>query len=489
MIASSVPPERIRTLVEAPPDAGADYVLYWMTAYRRTRSNFAFQRAVEWARSLSIPLVVLSALEVDYRWASARHHTFMIEGMADVGRALANTPVLYYPFVEAAPGAGRGLLDELAARAAVVVADDAPVFFLPAVLAAAGKRLRTRLEAVDHNGLLPLAATDRVFLRAYDLRRFLQRELPRHLDETPDDLSLDDLRPVPDGLLDDVTGRWPTSHEPASTLVPDLPIDHAVAPVHTRGGLERAGAVLERFVAGRLDRYDERNHPDARAESGLSPYLHFGHVSSHQVFSAVVDHEDWNPGDLSDSASGARQGWWGMSPQAESFLDQVITWRELGYRTAMADPGGYDRYEALPDWARRTLADHAGDAREYVYSLDEFAAAATHDEIWNAAQRQLLTDGIIHNYLRMLWGKKILEWTPSPQVAHDIMIELNNRYAIDGRDPNSITGIHWVLGRFDRPWAPERPVFGMVRFMSSDSTRRKLRLTEYLAGVPTLLDE
>ncbi len=272
------------------------------------------------------------------------------------------------------------------------------------------------------------------------------------------------------------------------SIIADLPLDHSVPTVREQGGQGPATRVLERFISERLDRYDQRNHPDARVESGLSPYLHFGQISSHQVLAAVAAHEEWNPGKLGDTASGAREGWWGMSGPAEAFLDQLVTWRELGYRTAASDPGGYDRYDALPDWAKATLAEHAGDPREYVYDVDELASADTHDEIWNAAQQQLLEEGVIHNYLRMLWGKKILEWTQSPRQAHDIMIELNNRYAVDGRDPNSITGIHWVLGRFDRPWAPERPIFGKVRYMSSDSTRRKLRLKEYLAGKQPLLD-
>jgi deoxyribodipyrimidine photo-lyase len=140
----------------------------------------------------------------------------------------------------------------------------------------------------------------------------------------------------------------------------------------------------------------------------------------------------------------------------------------------------YDQYESLPDWAQATLAKHATDQREHIYTLDEFDAAATHDRLWNAAQLQLLREGRIHNYLRMLWGKKILEWSPSPQAALEVMIELNNRYALDGRDPNSYSGIFWVLGRYDRPWGPERSVFGTVRYMSSQSTRRKLHVEKYL---------
>ena len=182
---------------------------------------------------------------------------------------------------------------------------------------------------------------------------------------------------------------------------------------------------------------------------------------------------------LAKRPTGKREGWWNASPGAESWLDEFVTWRELGFNMT-ANRDDYDRYESLPAWSQATLEKHARDRREYVYSLDEFVAAETHDELWNAAQRQLRREGRIHNYLRMLWGKKVLEWTATPRDAIDVLIELNNRFALDGRDPNSYSGIFWCLGRYDRPWGPERPIFGTVRYMSSLSTQRKLRVREYL---------
>jgi deoxyribodipyrimidine photolyase len=169
----------------------------------------------------------------------------------------------------------------------------------------------------------------------------------------------------------------------------------------------------------------------------------------------------------------------GMSPAAEAFLDQITTWRELGFNFCHSRKD-YDQFESLPMWAQRTLNEHASDPRPFTYSLEEFAGAQTHDSIWNAAQTQLLVEGRIHNYLRMLWGKKILEWTRSPQEALQVMIELNNRYALDGRYPNSYSGIFWCLGRYDHPWGPVRPIFGTVRYMNSASTARKFNVKEYL---------
>lgn len=168
-----------------------------------------------------------------------------------------------------------------------------------------------------------------------------------------------------------------------------------------------------------------------------------------------------------------------MSPAAEGFLDELITWRELGYNFA-SHRKDYDQYESLPEWARKTLHEHAKDGRERLYSLEEFAAAKTHDSLWNGAETQLVREGRMHNYLRMLWGKKILEWSRTPQEAAKTMIQLNNKYAVDGRNPNSYSGIFWVLGRYDRPWGPERPIFGKIRYMSSQNTARKVSVKGHI---------
>ena len=189
--------------------------------------------------------------------------------------------------------------------------------------------------------------------------------------------------------------------------------------------------------------------------------------------------EGWTQRKLKASGGGKREGWWGTSRGAEAFLDELVTWRELGYNMcALRDD--YDRYESLPEWARSTLEAHARDRRPSRYTLAQFESASTHDPLWNAAQRQLVREGRLHNYLRMLWGKKILEWSRSPRQALETMIHLNNKYALDGRDPNSYSGIFWCLGRYDRPWGPERPIFGTVRYMSSENTARKLSVKEYL---------
>ncbi|MEM8998139.1 MAG: deoxyribodipyrimidine photolyase [Acidobacteriota bacterium] len=480
-----IPAPRLRTVNDRPVDADGDYVLYWMIAQRRSRWNFALDHAADHCRRLGKPLLVLEALRCGYRWASDRLHRFVIDGMADNARAFDAAGVRYYAYLETGAGDGRGLLEALAARAAVVVTDDYPAFFLPRIVATAGDRLAKRLDAVDSNGLLPLHAADKVHKRAVDMRRFLQKTLPPHLAEMPSADPLAGLGSLGRARVPaEVPGRWPDHGrrlaEGSSPDLADFPIDHAVAPVGERGGAVAATRRLRDFFEAGLPRYSEgRLDLENPSTSRLSPYLHFGHVSTHQIFSELMERRGWQIEDLGSTTRGQREGWWGVDSEAESFLDEFVTWRELGFNNCrfLED---YDRYESLPGWARLTLDEHLDDPRDHIYELDAFENARTHDELWNAAQRELTRNGRIHNYLRMLWGKKIFEWSPTPRRALDVMIELNNKYATDGRDPNSYSGIFWVLGRHDRAWGPERPIYGKIRYMTSDSARRKLRLGTYL---------
>jgi deoxyribodipyrimidine photo-lyase len=456
-----------------------------MIAARRLRSNFALDRAAEWCRRLQKPLVILEALRSDFPWAGERLRRFVIDGMAANSRMANSTGALYYPYVESARGKGQGLLAALASRAAVIVTDDFPSFFLPRMVASAVANVPVLLEQVDSNGLLPMRAAPKEFSTAYAFRRFLQNHLAPHLLNFPSD---DPLAGVPargrKTIPANILARWPmanleaiVSRAPAKTHATSAALR---GPVRLSGGSDFAQRRLRSFLRRKLDTYAEkRNEALEDATSGLSPYLHFGHISTHEIFSAVAKQERWRPERLALRATGAREGWWGMSRSAEAFLDQLITWRELGFNRCHFRQD-YDRYSSLPAWARETLARHAGDPRPYKYSLDEFDRARTHDPLWNAAQTQLVTEGRIHNYLRMLWGKKILEWSRSPREALKVMVELNNRYALDGRDPNSYSGIFWCLGLYDRPWGPERQIFGTVRYMSSANTARKLKVKEYL---------
>jgi deoxyribodipyrimidine photo-lyase len=472
-------------LTDGLPNPAGRFVLYWMTAHRRLSWNFSLDRACWWARELAAPLVIFEPLEAGYRWASDRLHRFVLDGMAEHAAALdGRAGVTYLPWVEPRPGDQRGLLAALAADSAVVVTDDYPGFNIPRLLDAARRHVRVRFEAVDSNGLVPMRMADRAFPTAYAFRRYLQQTLPQHLPVRPSPRPLEGLPHLPAaGIPARILARWPS---PVRELLAGeaqlsvLPIDHRVAPVDQRGGSRAAGATLSRFLDRHLAEYGAtRNRVEDDVTSRLSPYLHFGHISSWEVAATALAREGW-VGRTASRATGAREGWWGVSAAVEGFLDQVVTWRELGFNMCARLPETYDQFESLPPWALATLGKHAGDPRMYRYELAEFAEGRTHDPLWNAAQGQLVAEGRIHNYLRMLWGKKILEWTATPRDALDVMIELNNRYALDGRDPNSYSGIFWTLGRYDRPWAPERPVFGTVRYMSSENTARKMPVRSYI---------
>jgi deoxyribodipyrimidine photo-lyase len=476
--------ERIRRLNDAPVRRSGSYVLYWMTAARRRGWNFGLQRAVDYAARLERPLLVFEAVRLRYPHASKRLHRFLLEGMLDNARAFGDGLCSYLPFVEEVAGEGATLLDRLADDACVVVTDDSPIDFLSGIPGRVAPRLGVRLETADSNGLIPLRSSDRIWKTAHAFRRQLHRWLPEVLEAAPRPDPLAALPPrhsvqLPTAILE----RWPDTRRRLSLSDPlaGLGLDTVPRPTTTVGGTEAAVHALSRFVSTVLPRYGAgRNCPDDDAGSGISPYLHFGHLSTHQVLEAVAAAESWTIGHVDPDATGKRAGWWGMSEAAESFLDELVTWRELGYQSAATLGSAYATYEGLPDWARDTLEDHAHDPRPEVYSFEQLEGAETSDRLWNAAQTQLLRDGTIHGYLRMVWGKRILEWTRHPREAMDVMIALNDRWALDGRDPNSYTGIGWVLGRHDRPWGPERPIFGKVRYMSSQNTARKLRLREYL---------
>ncbi|MEO6603944.1 MAG: deoxyribodipyrimidine photolyase, partial [Polyangiaceae bacterium] len=282
-----------------------------------------------------------------------------------------------------------------------------------------------------------------------------------------------------------IRGRWPSASAALlagkpGTLAP-LPIDHEVPVVSYRGGVRAGKTALDHFVAAKLDAYEEdRNHPDKGATSGLSPYLHFGQLSAHRIVSAIAERDEWTPEDLGDRARGERTGFWKMHPSAEAFMDQLITWREVGLNFC-ANQRDHASFASLPNWAQKTLIEHKSDPRPTTYTRAQLEAAKTYDPIWNAAQRELLREGRIHNYLRMLWGKKILEWSKTPEQALATTIYLNDRHAVDGRDPNSYSGILWCFGRYDRAWGPVRPIFGTIRYMSSENTEKKLWLANYLA--------
>lgn len=484
---SRVPSNRILPANDRPVRPDAAFVLYWMTSARRTSYNFGLERAAEWSRALGLPLVVLEALRIGYPYASDRLHAFVLQGMASNVQRFSERGVVVHSYVERSKDEGKGLVAALSRHAAVVVTDDYPAFFLPRMIRSAAAQIPVYFEQVDSNGLVPIRGTDQAFTTAFSFRAWLQKKIVPHLQKRPlaDPLALG-LPPARPGLLPiDIVQRWPTATPDllrgTSSVLSALPIDHRIPIVSRVVGGETAGRkVLEQFMRESLGRYvTDRNDPDAHATSGLSPYLHFGHIGAHEVFETITRAEGFSEANL-QPRGGKREGFWGLRPPVEAFLEQLVTWREVGFNMCVHRPDEYMRYESLPGWAQKSLDEHAADRRSVIYTREAMEEARTGDAVWNAAQRELLREGRIHNYLRMLWGKRVLEWTTTPREAIDVLIELNDKYALDGRDPNSYSGIFWIFGRYDRPWAPVRPIYGCVRYMSSTNTLKKLDMKKYL---------
>lgn len=482
-----IPEVRIQHLNQWPVDSSKDYILYWMNAFRRTRSNFALQHAVFLSEQLKKPLVIFEAVRCNYRWTCDRFHAFIIDGMHDNANAIEATNATYLAYVENETNQGHGLMETLSAHACVVVSDDFPCFFYPAMYQKIARNWKCKVELIDSNTVIPMRQADRTFTVAHSYRRYMQKVVFQSLPVFPvgDPLSFLTIPPIKK-LSNTVTKTWnvfsgPKTEKQLNTIkLAALPIDHKIASNGEKGGPVAAAQVLNRFVNSRLSNYAEaRNEPEQAGSSSLSPYLHFGNISPHEVYEGIVGATDWTHSKLSPP-NGKMDGFWNMGTNAEAFMDQLLTWREIGFNLCWRERR-YDRFESLPEWAQKTLQDHEHDKRPWIYDLEQFDSAATHDTLWNAAQNQLKREGRMHNYLRMLWGKKILHWSESPRQALSTMIELNNKYALDGRDPNSYSGIFWVLGRYDRAWGPERPVFGKIRYMTSESTQNKYHVKKYIA--------
>ena len=507
---------RSRTANNCAPAESGEYVLYWCSMYRRLTHNHALDVALEWAKRLKKPLIVYEGVKLNAPWASARFHRFILEGMRDNAAEAKRVGAIYWPFVETPEQPGRGLVRKLCEKACVLVTDDYPQYIVPAQIRAIAARVSIPVIAVDGNSVIPLSLLGAPVAAAAHLRPRIHKLFAAAWAERADP------EPVFEPVKKAPRPPFELWKSPADlgAFVRALPVDQSVPPVPgTVGGTVEAKLVLKDFLKFKLHRYgEERSLPDApkrNAASGLSFYLHYGHLSIEEVIAEALP-EGWTTDEINSKAKN-KSDFYCRDASINSFLDEAITWRDVGYQwnygkmllasgganRSWEDPGerpsfNFETYDfsplgqrgtlnlVLPAWAKATLAKHAGDRREHLYNIEQFENAVTHDELWNAAQRELLATGRIHNYLRMLWAKKVLEWSESPEAGYRILEHLNNKYAIDGRDPNSYTGILWCFGLFDRFWPPEREVFGNIRYMSSGNTAKKFKLGPYLDFVRSL---
>jgi deoxyribodipyrimidine photo-lyase len=445
--------ERIQKLNDKSVRKGR-YVLYWMQASQRAAGNHALQRAVARADELALPVVAAFGLMDDYPEANERHYAFMLEGLAETAAALEKRGIR----LVLRRGAPADVALRLADDAAVLIADRGYLHHQRKWRRQVGRRAPCRVEQVESDAVVPVrAVSDKQEYAARTLRPKQEALWETYL------VPLEEAEPMRDSLDLRLKGE----EIDVDALLPALRLDRSVRRTgHFVGGLSQARTRLRQFIADKLARYaDERNDPSLDIQSHMSPYLHFGQISPLEVALAVRD---------ADAPAKAK----------DAYLEELLIRRELAVNYCFHQPK-YDSYQALPGWARATLRKHRDDARPVVYTLRQLEAAETYDPYWNAAMREMLVTGKIHNYMRMYWGKKIIEWTRRPRTAFRWMLGLNNRYFLDGRDPASYANVSWCFGLHDRPWA-ERDVFGTVRYMSAGGLERKFDIAAYVRWAESL---
>jgi deoxyribodipyrimidine photo-lyase len=454
--------DRLRVLKAAPVRPEARYVLYWAQMNRRADSNHALAWAVERANELKLPVLFYEGLTCSYPEANDRLHTFILEGVEETARRCRARGIGYCFYLRRRCSDPNDILYRLAADAALVVTDDYPTFVAARHNASVPSKVPVAVHAIDSSCIVPMNLLAKREYAAYTIRPKIHRLLAEHLQPCPE--------PRPAREWSAPPPKWHAEVADAQipALVASCEIDHSVPPsVSYRGGRLAAEKHLAHFLEQNLRRYARgRNQPAEHATSNLSPYFHFGCL--HAVEAALAARAHAAEHQLA----------------ADEFLEELIVRRELAFNYARHTdcPGSL---EDLPDWARQTLRKHASDPRSPSYSFEQFERAGTHDDLWNACQKELLLRGKIHGYYRMYWGKKIMEWSPTCEDAAQTMIRLHDRYALDGRDPATYTNILWCFGLHDRPWQ-ERPVFGMVRYMSLEGMRRKTGVDAYLREIARL---
>lgn len=451
---------RIKVLRDEPPREGGRYVQYWMQQAMRAEGNPALDYAIETANGLKLPVLVSFGLTggrgPNYPDANARHYAFLLQGLAEVQATLASRGIGFVIRYGAPPD----VTLEFAARAAVLVCDRGYLRPQRTWQAAVRERVGCRMVEVETDAVVPVetVSTKHEFA-ARTIRPKIMRLVEDYLVEHPQPkvkVRAGDLGAVSDVDLSD----------PLKTAR-EQKVDQSVGPVRRlQGGLSNARRRLAGFLEAGFDGYAEnRSEPHRATVSHMSPYLHFGQISPVEI------------------ALGARAAKAAGQEDRASYIEELVVRRELSQNHCWFEPR-YDGYESIPDWARKTLDEKRGDARPHHYTRDQLEAGETHDRYWNAAMREMRDTGYMHNRLRMYWGKKIIEWTPSPEEAFATTLAINNRYFVDGRDANSFTNVAWLFGLHDRPWF-RRPVFGTVRYLG-DNTLRKFDAEAYLRSVEEL---
>ncbi|MBP1682972.1 MAG: phrB [Ignavibacteriaceae bacterium] len=438
---------RIRLLQDGKKTIGP--VIYWMSRDQRVHDNWAIIYAQKLAIEKKKPLAVVFSLVPDFLEATIRQYGFMLKGLREVEAELRRYNISFFllkgkPDVEIPKFIKKF-------NASALVTDFDPLRIKRIWKKEVAKKIQTPFYEVDAHNIIPcLLVSNKLEFAAYTIRPKIHRLLPEFLDEFP---QLKKMPKADSFAADNIDWDKVTS---------SLKINREVKEVDwIKPGELAASKLLKDFLENRFDRYaEDRNDPNKNALSNLSPYLHFGQISAQRVALTV-------------------QQFFQKSPSAEAFLEELIVRRELSDNFCYFNPK-YDSFDGFHDWAKQTLNHHRKDKREFVYLIEEFEQANTHEDLWNAAQKELIITGKMHGYMRMYWAKKILEWSKSPEEALQIAVYLNDKYELDGRDPNGYVGCAWSIGGVhDRAWA-ERPVFGKIRYMNRNGAARKFDLNSYI---------
>ncbi|MHC4167040.1 MAG: deoxyribodipyrimidine photo-lyase [Planctomycetota bacterium] len=447
-----IQPERIKALNDKRARDGL-YVLYWMQAAQRAECNHALEYAIRSADKLGKPLVVFFGLTDNWPEANLRHYCFMLEGLREVRRDLEARGIRMVIHHQSPDSSAV----EMAKDAALVVVDAGHLRIQAKWRANAAKRIECPMYEVETNLIVPVEeASSKENFSAGTFRPRITRQLDRYL------VPLRHTRP----RIDSPGLKFSTFNvDDIDKALSKLDIDRSVPKTDCfHGGTGEAKTRLNDFLRNKLARFAElRNDPTAEHVSHMSPYLHFGQISPLYIALKVLN----TPGAGKDA-----------------YLEELIVRRELSHNFVYYNQD-YDKFSCLPPWAANTLNFHRRDKREYVYSVEQFERAETHDPYWNAAQQEMVVAGKMHGYMRMYWGKKILEWSRNPRTAFRTALYLNNKYELDGRDPNAFAGVAWCFGKHDRAWA-ERPVFGKIRYMNAAGLKRKFDADAYVEKVRQL---
>ena len=441
--------ERCKTLNEKDIVKGK-YVLYWMQQSQRAHWNHALEYAVGWANEQDLPVLAAFGITQGFPDANQRHYAFMLEGLRETQRTLRERGIRL--IIRLTPPAE--LIPELARDAALLVTDRGYLRIQKRWRNRVSQHVPCQMIQVESDAVVPVnTASEKEEYAARTLRPKIQKHLDTFLHP------VEEIEPGRDSLD---LGEEGLDLSDIEHLLHEM---HVAGDVETvpqyRGGYSEAQKRLESFLDAGLPAYaDKARDPNVDCVSHLSPYLHFGQISPVEIAWRVNDHSA------------------GDDANRDDFLEELIVRRELCFNLCEYNDD-YDSFECLPGWAVETLDEHAADEREYVYSEATLERAETHDPYWNAAQRRMVHTGWMHNYMRMYWGKKILEWTESPRKAFQIVLNLNNRYELDGRDPCSFANIAWCFGKHDQGWQ-ERDIFGKVRYMNANGLERKFDMKRYV---------